>query len=83
MEGCGCYSERGYKIANRGAVMKTQTDIKVTVIPPRLEEEEVYIQPVEKDADCILGDFLDENQIDGFSILEEDIGIEEGSYNEG
>jgi hypothetical protein len=63
--------------------MKTQTDIKVTVMPPRLEEEKVYIQPVEKDADCILGDFLDENQIDGFSIFEEDIEIEEGSYDEG
>lgn len=63
--------------------MKIQTDIKVTVIPPRLEEEEVYIQPVEKDADCILGDFLDENQIDGFSIFEEDIEIKEGSHDEG
>ena len=63
--------------------MKAHSDVRITVIPPRLEEEEVYIQPVEKDADCILGDFLDENQIDGFSILEEDIGIEEGSYNEG
>ena len=63
--------------------MKTQNDVKITVIPPRLEEEEVYIQPIEKDTDCILGDFLDENQLDGFSIFEEDIGCEEGSCDEG
>jgi hypothetical protein len=62
--------------------LKTQDDIKITVIPPRLDEDEVYIQPIEKDADCILGDFLDENQLDGFSIFEEDIGGDEGSYDE-
>ena len=62
--------------------MKTQNDIKITVIPPRLKEDEVYIQPIEKDADCILGDFLDENQIDGFSIFKEGDGCNEGSYDE-
>jgi hypothetical protein len=62
--------------------MKTQNNIKITVIPPRLDEDEVYIQPIEKDADCILGDFLDENQIDGFSIFEEGAYREKGSYNE-
>lgn len=62
--------------------MKTQNNIKITVLPPILEEDEVYIQPKEKAADCILGDFLDENQLDGFSIFEEDIGCEEGSCDE-
>jgi hypothetical protein len=62
--------------------MKTQTDIKITVLPPRIEEDEIYIQPIEKDADCILGDFLDENQMDGFSIFEEGAGYEEGNYDE-
>lgn len=54
--------------------MKTQNDIKITVLPPRLEEEEVYIQPKEQETSCILGDFLDENQLDGFHIFEEGEG---------
>jgi hypothetical protein len=62
--------------------MKTQTDVKITVIPPGIEEDEVYIQPREEDTDCILGNFLDENQLDGFSIFKEGIGCDEGSYDE-
>ena len=53
--------------------MKTQNDIKITVLPPSIEEDEVYIQPREEDIDCILGNFLDENQIDGFSIFKEGV----------
>ena len=51
--------------------MKTQNGIKITVLPPLVEEEEIYIQPKEKETSCILGDFLDENQIDGFRIFKE------------
>lgn len=56
--------------------MKTNK-IKITVLPPLVEEEEVYIQPKEKETSCVLGDFLDENQFDGFRIFEEgDGGVE-------
>ena len=54
--------------------METRNNIKITILPPRLEEEEVYIQPKEKETSCILGDLLDENQVDGFHIFEEDGG---------
>lgn len=62
--------------------METHNNIKITVLPPRLNEEKVYTQPKEKYADYILGDFLDENQMDGFSIFEEGADYDEGSYNE-
>ena len=62
--------------------MKTQNDIKITVLPPRLEEEEVYIQPKEQETSCILGDLFDENQLDGFRIFKEGDAGEEIGYNE-
>ena len=52
--------------------MKKQNDIKITVLPTRLEEEEVYIQPKEQETNCILEDFFDEDQLDGFSILKDE-----------
>ena len=57
--------------------MKTQNGMKITVLPPRLEEEEVYIQPKEQEISSILGDLFDENQLDGFHILKEEeiVGI--------
>ena len=61
--------------------MKTNK-IKITVIPPRLEEGEVYIQPKEKETSYMLGDFLDENQMDGFRIFEEGVCGEEIDCNE-
>lgn len=63
--------------------MKTQSGIKITVLPPMLEEDEVYIQPREEGIACALGDLLDENQLDGFSIFKEGIGCDGGSCDEG
>lgn len=57
--------------------MKTQNGIKITVLPSRLEEEEVYIQPKEQEASCILGDLFDESRLDGFRIFKE------GDFDEG
>ena len=51
--------------------MKTPNEVKITVLPPRLEEEEVYIQPKEQEVSSTLGDLFDENQLDGFHIFEE------------
>lgn len=55
--------------------MKTPKDIKITVLPPSIEEEEVYIQPKEKGSNEILGDFIDECRMDGFSIFVEESGV--------
>ena len=52
--------------------MKTHNNIKITVIPPRLEEGEVYIQPKEQEISWILGDLIDEDRLDGFRIFEEE-----------
>lgn len=62
--------------------MKTQNDVKVTVLPPRLEEGEVYIQPKEKETSCILGDLFDEDRLDGFRIFEEEDDCEGVGYYE-
>lgn len=62
--------------------MKTHNDIKITVIPPRLEEGEVYIQPKEQETSCILGDLFDESRLDGFRIFEEEDDCEGVGYYE-
>ncbi|MCK5074115.1 MAG: hypothetical protein KAQ98_11865 [Bacteriovoracaceae bacterium] len=62
--------------------MKTQNGIKITVLPPRLEEEEVCIQPKEKETICILGDLFDEGQLDGFRIFENGCDSEGIGYYE-
>ena len=62
--------------------MKTHNDIKITVIPPRLEEEEVYIQPKEQETSSILGNLIDEDRLDGFRIFEEEDDCEGVGYYE-
>ena len=62
--------------------MKTQNGIKITVLPPRLEEEEVYIQPKGQETSYILGDLFDESQLDGFRIFEEGVYDEAMGYYE-
>ena len=62
--------------------MRIQDDIKVTVLPPRLEEEEVYIQPKEQETSSILEDLIDEDRLDGFRIFEEEDDCEGVGYYE-
>lgn len=46
------------------------------VLPPMIKEDEVYIQPKEKDPDSVLVDFLDDDQFDGFNIYMNELGVE-------
>lgn len=62
--------------------MKTRNDVKITVLQPRLEEDEVYIQPKEEKASHTLGDLFDENQLDGFRIFENGCDSEGIGYYE-
>jgi len=62
--------------------METHNGIKITVLPPMLEEEKVYTKPREEDIGSILGDILDEEQLDGFRILNYETINEELDQNE-